>query len=134
MARQVLDDALWEEVKRLLPDPKPRRHRFPGRKPIPDRQALEGILFVLRTGIPWRLLPLDLGCGSGVSCWRRLNDWKQLGVWERIHALVSARLHSEGTLKERKSRGKTGSLVRAGREALLKPPAVLGAGVSYATP
>ena len=134
MARQVPDDALWEEVKPLLPEPKPRRHRFPGRKPIPDRQALEGILFVLRTGIPWRLLPLDLGCGSGVSCWRRLNEWKRLGVWERIHALVSARLHPEDMLKERKSRGKAPSLLRGGRESLLKPPAGLGVSPSFATP
>jgi transposase len=58
----------------LAPAPKPRRWRYSGRKPIGDRQALSGILFVLKSGIPWEMLPQEMGCGSGMTCWRRLRD------------------------------------------------------------
>lgn len=85
MAKPILDDDLWTLIEPLLPSPKPRRFRYPGRKPITNRQALTGILFVLRTGIPWELLPKEMGCGSGVSCWRRLRDWQAAGVWQKVH-------------------------------------------------
>lgn len=48
-----------------------------------DRAALTGILFVLRSGIPWELLPQEMGRGSGVTCWRGLRDWQDAGVWNR---------------------------------------------------
>jgi transposase len=84
MAKPILDDALWELIGPLLPPPKPRRRRHPGRKPIPHRAALTGILYVLRTGIPWEYLPQEMGCGSGMTCWRRLRDWQAAGAWEHI--------------------------------------------------
>lgn len=91
MAKPIVDDALWKRMEPLLPEPKPRRFRFPGRKPVPNRAALTGILFVLRTGIPWEYLPQELGCGSGMTCWRRLQEWHQAGVWEKVHrALLDA--------------------------------------------
>ena len=44
---------------------------------VEDRAVLGGIIYVLRGGVPWRLLPAgELGCGSGVTCWRRLRDWQ----------------------------------------------------------
>src|SRR5262245_6563984 len=92
MAKALLDDALWAELEPHLPKPKPRRQRFPGRKPIGNRQALAGILFVLQTGIPWEYLPQELGCGSGMTCWRRLRDWGQLGVWDKLHRVLLAKL------------------------------------------
>ena len=85
MAKPLLDDRLWEMIEPLLSQPKARRKCFPGRKPISNRQALTGILFVLKTGIPWEYLPQELGCGSGMTCWRRLRDWQAAGVWQRIH-------------------------------------------------
>jgi transposase len=85
MAKPLLDDDLWMMIEPLLPSPKPRRVRYPGRKPISHRQALTGILFVLHTGIPWEMLPKEMGCGSGVSCWRRLRDWQALGIWDELH-------------------------------------------------
>ena len=88
MAKPILDDPLWELIQPLLPPPKPRRRRHPGRKPIPHRAALTGILYVLRTGIPWEYLPQEMGCGSGMTCWRRLRDWQEAGVWERIRRRV----------------------------------------------
>src|SRR3954454_17144566 len=84
MAMPLLPDALWAKVEPLLPPPKPRRFRFPGRKPVDNRKALTGILFVLKTGIPWEDLPQELGCGSGMTCWRRLRDWHGAGVWEKV--------------------------------------------------
>src|SRR2546427_12867058 len=73
MGKQILDDELWALIEPLLPPPKPRRFRNPGRKPVPDRAALTGILFVLKSRIRWNELPQEMGCRSGVSCWRRLR-------------------------------------------------------------
>jgi transposase len=59
---------------------------------IDNRATLNGILFVLRSGIPWRMLPREMGCGSGVTCWRRLREWQRRGVWRRLHQLMLERL------------------------------------------
>src|ERR687887_449231 len=91
MAKPLVSDELWELIEPLIPV-KPRRFRHPGRKPLPDRQVLTGILFVLKTGIPWEQLPQELGCGSGMTCWRRLREWQQAGVWQRLHELLLAKL------------------------------------------
>jgi transposase len=80
-------------IEPLLPRVE-RRFRYPGRKRLPDRQALQGILFVLHTGISWPHLPLELGFGSGVTCWRRLDEWQKAGVWERLDELLLARLRA----------------------------------------
>lgn len=98
MAKPLLDDRLWALIKPLLPPPKPRRKRYPGRKPLDHRQVLTGILFVLRTGIPWEALPQELGCGSGMSCWRRLQAWQHAGIWPRLHAVLLAKLHQANQL------------------------------------
>jgi transposase len=92
MAKPILDDELWAIVEPLLPPPAPRRFRYPGRKPIGNRQALTGILFVLKTGIQWEDLPQEMGCGSGMTCWRRLRDWQQAGVWQKLHEVLLSRL------------------------------------------
>jgi transposase len=63
----------------LLPN-KERRFRYPGRKRLSDRQALHGVLFVLHTGIAWTHMPQELGFGSGVTCWRQLDEWQKAGV------------------------------------------------------
>lgn len=92
MAKPILSDGLWAVIEPLLPAPKRRRRRFPGRKPIGHRQTLSGILFVLRTGIPWEYLPQELGYGSGMTCWRRLRDWQKRGVWKKIHRALLGKL------------------------------------------
>src|SRR5258708_23413716 len=89
---------LWELVEPLLPV-KERRFRYPGRKRLPDRQALQGILFVLHTGISWPHLPLELGFGSGVTCWRRMDEWQKAGVWDRLHEVLLARLRAAGEIE-----------------------------------
>ena len=93
-----VSDGLWERIEPLLPK-KPRRFGYPGRKPFDDRLALQGILFVLHTGIAWRHLPAELGFGSGVTCWRRLDEWQRAGVWGRLHALLLSRLRAAGEIE-----------------------------------
>lgn len=94
----MLDDDLWSRIEPLLPKRRARNRRHAGRKPIPDRAVLTGILFVLRTGLPWNLLPLEMGCGSGTTCWRRLVRWQHAGVWKRLHRVLLAELRRRGDL------------------------------------
>jgi transposase len=90
MAKPLVSDELWAAVAPLLPARPPRPKG--GRPPVDDRAALTGILFVLRSGIPWEMLPREMGCGSGMTCWRRLRDWQAAGVWERLHHVLLDRL------------------------------------------
>jgi len=91
-------DGLWERIEPLLPKHE-RRFRYPGRKPFDDRLVLQGILFVLHTGIGWEHLPQELGFGCGMTAWRRLRDWQQAGVWQRLHELLLAELHAAGEIE-----------------------------------
>jgi transposase len=83
MSKLLVPDALWEIVEPLLPEEPPKPQG--GRPRVPDRACLTGIIFVLKTGIPWEDLPQELGGGSGMTCWRRLRDWQAAGVWDRLH-------------------------------------------------
>ena len=91
MAKPILDEKLWKIVEPIIPKRK-RRFRYPGRKAISNRAALTGILFVLKTGIGWEHLPKEMGCGSGMTCWRRLRDWQKAGVWDNIHQTLLNKL------------------------------------------
>ena len=93
-----VSDELWKLVEPLLPKVT-RRVRNPGRKRLPDRQALSGILFVLHTGTPWMHLPQELGFGSGFTCWRRLEEWQRAGVWDKLHALLLSKLRAAGEVE-----------------------------------
>lgn len=94
----VVSDELWERVEPLLPKPKMRKARRPGRKRLDDRKVLCGILFVLCTGIRWEWLPPELGYGSGMTCWRRLRDWHNAGVWQQLHQVLLDELNAAGKL------------------------------------
>src|SRR5829696_3321149 len=83
MANRLIYDGLWSLFAPLLP-PRPPRSKG-GRPPLEDRAALTGILFVLKSGIPWEMLPQEMGCGSGMTCWRRLRDWQEAGLWQAFH-------------------------------------------------
>lgn len=96
MAKQLVTDELWAVVAPLLPPAAP--HPKGGRPRVDDRAALTGILFVLRSGIPWEMLPAEMGCGSGMTCWRRLRDWHAAGVWQRLHQVLLERLSVAGQL------------------------------------
>src|SRR5207244_5199764 len=97
MQTALVHDELWEFIQPLLPR-RTRRYRHPSRRRLDDRCALNGILFVLTTGIAWQRLPQELGFGSGMTCWRRLRDWHQAGVWQQLHELLLARLRRAGRL------------------------------------
>jgi transposase len=93
MARPLLSDELWSLIEPLIPV-RPRRFRYPGREPLADRQVMTGILFVLKTGIPWEHLPQEMGCGCGMTCWRRLRDWHEAGVWRELHRVLLDKLNA----------------------------------------
>ncbi len=90
MAAPLVSDELWSILEPLLPPPRPRPKG--GRPPLDNRAALTGILFVLKAGLPWEMLPQEMGCGSGMTCWRRLRDWQAAGVWQRLHEVLLVRL------------------------------------------
>ena len=96
MAKALLTDELWDHIAPLLPPlaPQPKG----GRPPVPHRAALTGILFVLKTGLPWEHLPAEMGCGCGMTCWRRLHAWQQAGVWDALHQVLLERLEAAGQL------------------------------------
>ncbi len=93
----LVEDELWALIAPLLSAP-PRRFRYPGRRRLDDRLVLQGILFVLHTGIGWEHLPQELGFGSGMTAWRRLHEWQQAGVWKQLHRLLLDRLHAAGEI------------------------------------
>ena len=96
MAAELVSDARWSLIGPLLPAsvPKPQG----GRPRVSDRACLRGILFVLRSGIPWRMLPKQLGCGSGMTCWRRLRDWQHAGIWDLTHFVLLNWLSRNGRI------------------------------------
>ena len=90
MAKELVTDELWHTIEPLLPPEPPKPEG--GRPRIDNRAALTGIVFVLKSGIPWEMLPQEMGCGSGMTCWRRLKEWQEAGVWERLHLVLLNRL------------------------------------------
>src|SRR6516225_4202623 len=93
---ELVSDNLWELIEPLIPksEPSPKG----GRPRVSDRQALAGVIFVLKTGIPWQALPTEMNCGSGSTCWRRFSDWTRLEVWPKLHALLLSALGKRGAI------------------------------------
>jgi transposase len=91
----LLTDELWSTVEPLLPKHQPSPKG--GHPRCNDRQCLEGVLYVLRGGIAWRLLPKDFGVSSS-SCWRRFDEWTQAGVWDKVHRKLLSELGQQGAL------------------------------------
>jgi transposase len=96
MSKRLISDELWTIIAPLLPPDRPKPKG--GRPRIADRAALSGILFVLKSGIPWEMLPQEMGCGSGMTCWRRLRDWQRAGVWTRLHHVLLQQLQGMGRI------------------------------------
>jgi transposase len=90
--KPLLSDELWLRLEPLLPRPKPRRFRYPGRKPLAPRKVLTGILFILKTGISWEDLPAEMGCGCGKTCKTYLRRWYRRGLWQRLQVVLLAEL------------------------------------------
>lgn len=87
-AQKILPDDLWRAVRPLLRQP-PRRHRD-GRPRLDDRKVLTGILYVLKSGTSWQRVPRGFGCGAGMTCWRRLEEWRRSGVWDAVERILRA--------------------------------------------
>ena len=124
----LVPDDLWEAIEPLLPKEPPKPNG--GRPRVPDRAALGGIVFVLRTGCPWRLVPKALGCGSGTTCWRRLRDWHAAGVWQRLHETLLNWLGDEATIDW--SRASVDSLSVRAKKGASRPVPILSTAASPA--
>ena len=94
---ELVSDELWEQIEPLLP-PVPPPSPKGGRPPVENREALTGIVFVLRTGIPWQALPKEMNCGSGSTCWRRFAHWTRLEIWSKLHVLLLTALGKAGAV------------------------------------
>jgi transposase len=97
MAKPLLTDEQWKRIEPLLPQAKPRKRRKRGRPRKTNRQVLEGILWILKTGARWRDLPKDFGVSSSV-CWKRLRLWEEQGVWLRLWRAFLGELDQQGKL------------------------------------
>lgn len=121
MAKGLVSNEIWEMVEPLLPpvEPKPKG----GRPRFSDRAAFTGILFVLKSGIPWEMLPQEMGCGCGMTCWRRLAEWQKAGVWNRLHELLLAHLEWVGLIDWRRAAADSASVraVGGGKKRVLTP-------------
>jgi transposase len=113
-------DELWAAIEPLLPL-EPRKPKG-GRPRCDNRAVLAGVIFVLRSGIPWEMLPRELGC-SGMTCWRRLHDWQEAGVWARLHRVLLERLGDAGHLDW--SRASLDSASVPAKKAVPRPAALL---------
>ena len=94
---ELVPNALWKEIEPLLP--KHAASPKGGRPPVSDRACLTGIVFLLKSGLPWNMLPPEMGCGSGVTCWRRMRDWTRQGVWPEVHRRLLRRLGKRGSIR-----------------------------------
>jgi transposase len=97
MSQQLVSDEFWEIVEPVLPVIE-RRHRYPGRKRVDDRACLEAIMYVLKTGCQWAMVPAaETGC-SGKTAWRRMDEWDRAGVWDQLHERLLAELNAQGEI------------------------------------
>ncbi|MEV0092663.1 transposase [Streptomyces sp. NPDC050738] len=106
-----MDDELWALTAPLLP---PWPARSPGPRPVSDRRCPQGVLFVLYNDIAWQLLPLELGFGSGQTCWRRLDRWQKAGAFDQLHRVLLTELNAAGKLDWSRRAGLTARRVMSG--------------------
>jgi transposase len=96
MPKPILSDDLWAKIEPMIPKSRKNRHKqYAGRKPSDARRVITGIIFVLKTGIPWNALPATELFPSGTTCRRRLRRWHRAGVWNRLLRVLLAELNAE---------------------------------------
>src|ERR1700687_6444140 len=94
--QKLLSDERWGLIEPLLPQPRLRRGRR-GRPWASNRACFEGILWILQTGAAWRFLPDEFPSPS--TCWRRLQQWQEEGVWLDAWRALLGGLDEEGLLQ-----------------------------------
>lgn len=94
MSQQLVSDDFWEIVRPVLPVVE-RRRRYPGRKRVDDRACLEAIMYVLKTGCQWAMVPAEVTGCSGKTAWRRMDEWDKAGFWDELHDRLLAELNSQ---------------------------------------
>ncbi|MFJ4031536.1 transposase [Streptomyces griseoluteus] len=88
MRADLIPDDLWERVARCCRTPPNGAIATRSGCVLPIEWRFAGVMYVLRTGVAWRNVPAEaVGC-SGVTAWRRLRDWTEVGVWPRLHAAL----------------------------------------------
>lgn len=95
MSKLLVTDELWALFEPLIP-----KHPYTpgvGKPRVSDRVCLTGILFVLKTGVPWEDFPQEMGC-CGMTLWNRFDEWAKAGVWQKLHELLLANLRGAGLL------------------------------------
>jgi transposase len=97
MAERLVSDEFWSRVEPVIPVVE-RRHRYPGRKRVGDRACLEAIMYVLKTGCQWAMVPAQVTGCSGKTAWRRMDQWDKAGVWDRLHNRLLAELNKQGSV------------------------------------
>jgi transposase len=129
---ELVSDELWEQVAPLLPS-EPEPSPLGGRPRVTNRQAFTGVVFVLRTGIPWQSLPIEMDCGSGSTCWRRFSEWTELAVWSKLHRLLLSQLGKAGAINLERAvidsasvRAVFGGRTRGRTRRTVRKPAVSG--------
>jgi transposase len=124
MAKKRVSETLWKAIAPFLPE----HEHSPkgGRPPVPDRACLEGIILVLKTGMPWQMLPTRLGYGSGSTCWRRFHAWTQWGVWPEVHRRLLRVLGRRGRINLERAVIDSASVraLKGGRTPGQTPPTV----------
>jgi len=111
MAKPLVSDELWSVIEPLIPK---RKRTGAGRPAADDRKVLTGILFVLKSGIPWEMLPQEMGCGCGMTCWRRLRDWHEAGVWSKLHQVLLNNLREKDEIDWSRAAVDSGSIRAVG--------------------
>jgi transposase len=96
MLEDLIDDDFWALIEPLISSRSLAKRRSAGRPRAPDRAVFSGIVFVLRTGISWTLLPQKLGYGTGQVCSRRLAEWQDEGVWPSLQRVLVDELQRRG--------------------------------------
>jgi len=128
MAKPIVTDELWGLVDPLIPPEPPKPQG--GRPRISNRAVLTGILFVLMSGIPWEMLPQELGCGCGMTCWRRLKEWHEAGVWKQLFHVLLDHLGAAGQIDWSRASMDAGSVPAPG--GALRPGRIRPIGASRA--
>ena len=104
MSAPILPDDLWRRMEPLIPrQRRKRRGLFAGRKPEDPRKIMAGIIFCLKTGVPWEYLPATNDFASGRTCRKWMIKWHKARVWQKLFATLLVELQHERKIDWRRA-------------------------------